>query len=138
MLNKVKSSKDGVVLIFVIGTLLIVVSLVTATLSMILSHSRLTTHQVERTKAYYAGLAGLNLGCEMVRQGTWVKSIRCLCNAATCPAIGTGYCNGRAADVVDSEIPYNVKIQIYDPGSSTDGIGRQIIASVDYTSAYSY
>jgi Tfp pilus assembly protein PilX len=135
--------KDGVVLLFVLATLLVVISLIIATLSMILSHSRLTVHQVERTKAYYAALAGINLANEQIRIGTWAPATTtsyCLCSASTCLATGaaSAYCNGRAANIVDGDIPYNVRIDVYNTGSSPDGSGRKITSSVDYTSSYSY
>jgi len=129
---KLKSNNKGVVLLFVIATLLVVVCLAVAALSQVLSHSRLTLHLVSRTKAYYANLAGLNLAREYLRLGTWN------------PATQTNYtlCSSAACTVQDPDIPYTVTITVYPNGTSIAGSGvipgRKITASTTYTSTYTY
>ena len=58
------SQKQGAILLMVLGTILVVVILASVILSIILSHSRLTHHQVSRIQAYYAAQAGVNLAIE--------------------------------------------------------------------------
>ncbi len=126
---KLKSNNKGVVLLFVIATLLVVICLAVAALSQVLSHSRFTLHQVSRVKAYYASLAGLNLARENLRLGAWNTGNYTLCNNAGCT-------------VNDPDIPYTVNIQIFADGTSIAGAGvipgRKISAKTTYTSSYSY
>jgi len=145
---KVKFGKKSMVLLVVMATLLVLISLTIAVLSLILSHARLTAHQVNRTKAYYAALAGMNLAMEEMRNGNWLPSSAttyCLCSTTTCPALcppalpGVGYsCASRTTDIFDPEIPYCVAMTVDRLGSSIDSTGRKITVSTTYTSSYSY
>lgn len=70
--NKLKGfAKKGIALVMVLGTLLVVVILAVIILNIILSHSRLTQHQVGRIQAYYAAMAGINYALEQLRTGNW-------------------------------------------------------------------
>lgn len=62
-------NNKGVALYIVLTMLLVVVILANVILSLVLSHSRLTHHQVSRIQAYYAAQAGMNLAMEMLRTG---------------------------------------------------------------------
>ena len=138
---KFKFGTKGMVLLVVLATLLVLISLAVAVLSLILSHNRLTGHQVNRIKAYYAALAGMNLAMEEMRNGNWLPSSAttyCLCSTATCPALPTGPCSSVAANVIDSEIAYSVAITVDRLGSSIDAVGRKISTKVVYTSSYVY
>jgi Tfp pilus assembly protein PilX len=64
-------TKKGIALFMVLGTLLVVVILAFIMLNIILSHSRLTQHQVNRIQAYYAAMAGINYALEQLRIGAW-------------------------------------------------------------------
>ena len=64
-------TKKGIALLMVLGTLLVVVILAFIMLNIILSHSRLTQHQVSRIQAYYAAMAGMNYALEQLRIGAW-------------------------------------------------------------------
>jgi Tfp pilus assembly protein PilX len=64
-------AKKGIALFMVLGTLLVVTILAFIMLNIILSHSRLTQHQVGRIQAYYAAQAGMNYALEMLRTGAW-------------------------------------------------------------------
>jgi len=64
-------NKKGIILYLVLGTIMIVVVLANIVLTVILSQSRLTHHQVSRIQAYYAGLAGMNYAFEQLRLGNW-------------------------------------------------------------------
>ena len=66
--------KRAIVLIMVLATLLVVAILATILLNIILSHSRLTHHQVSRIQAYYAAMAGMNYTLEQLRTGAWTFS----------------------------------------------------------------
>lgn len=61
----------GIALYIVLATLLIVIILANVVLSIILSQSRLTHHQVSRIQSYYACLAGMNYAFEQLRRGNW-------------------------------------------------------------------
>lgn len=60
-------NKKGIALFIVLGTLLLIVVLANIILAIILSHSRLTHHQVSRIQAQYASMAGINYALEMLR-----------------------------------------------------------------------
>ena len=119
---KIRFKKKGVVLLIVLGTLLVVVSLAIAILSLILSHARLTHHQTSRIQAYYAALAGMNLARENLRNGTWGTDTYHLCKSG---------CS--SPDVNDWDIPYPVTITIGALGTSIDGVGRKITITSIYT-----
>jgi Tfp pilus assembly protein PilX len=109
---KLKSAKRGVALFIVLGTILIVVILANVVLSIILSHSRLTHHQISRIRAHYAGLAGMNYALEQLRTGTWTwPNDYCIGN------ITAGHCVGfpPANFVNDQNMPYEVRINIQPP-----------------------
>ena len=107
--------KKGIVLLLVLGSILIVLSLAAIIIGIIASHSRLTQHQISRTQAYYAGMAGLNYALEKLHlpppppasnvgwtlnscpndnpctiSDTWPRSIRSVkvvfCPSGPCPA----------------------------------------------------
>ncbi len=147
---KFNFSKKGMVLLVVLATLLVLISLAVAVLSLILSHNRLTVHQVNRVKAYYAALAGMNLAMEEMRNGNWLPATAttyCLCSSTTCPSSPSGLCAGvsitsNAVGVVDDSIPYPVSITVYADATSIAGSGvvpgRKITVQVPYTSSYTY
>jgi len=117
--------KKGVVLLIVLGTLLVVASLVAVILSLILSHARHTHHQTSRIQAYYAAQAGMNLALEQLRVGPptgWTTGTYHLCKSG---------CS--SPDINDWDIPYPVTITIYGLGTSIDGVGRRITITTTYT-----
>ena len=63
--------KRGVVLFIVLATLMVVIVLANIILSIMLSQSRLTHHEVSRIQAYYASFAGMNLAYDGLRRGDW-------------------------------------------------------------------
>lgn len=103
----------------VLGTVLIAVVLTNIILGFILSHYRFTYHQTSRVKAYYAGLAGMNLARENLRTGAWGTGTYHLCKSGC-----------TSPDVNDSDIPYKVTITIGAP--DVKGI-RPIKLSTNYT-----
>ena len=122
----------GVALFIVLGTILVVVILANITLNIMLSQSRLTQHEVSRIRAYYAGLAGMNLALTNLRSGAWLYgTTHCLRN----PANPNHLCTGIPDIVNDQDIPYEVHITINpqgQPGNPPDVTGIDI--DVDYTS----
>ena len=64
-------SQKGVALVIALGMLLVAIILANVLLTIMLSHSRLTQHQVGRIRAYYAATAGMNLAMENLRTGIW-------------------------------------------------------------------
>ncbi len=74
---KTRPGKKGVVLLTILMALLVVVLLATVVVRTILSSARFTHHQVSRTQAYYAGMAGINYALQMIRAGSWVVGTNC-------------------------------------------------------------
>ena len=82
-----RTNIKGIAISLVLGTLLVVVILANVILSIILSQSRLTHHQVSRIQAYYAAQAGMNLAFEQLRTGNWSTGNYTLCSSANCSFI---------------------------------------------------
>jgi Tfp pilus assembly protein PilX len=107
----VNKTNKGVALLVIFATIVVVVILANVALRLILNQFRLTHHQVGRIRAYYAGLAGMNLAFEKIRLGDWSP-------AAAGGAIRYG-CINNCIDagatyplVLDADIPFNVQIAI--------------------------
>lgn len=132
-MSKLKTGNRGVLLIMVLATILVVTILANIALNIILSQARLTHHQVSRTQAYYAALAGVNYAIEKLRvnDADWPATgsyIRNLCRSAGSPCTGAG-------DIVDGDMPVslkNVEITVGAPGSGINGT-RKITAKAIYT-----
>ncbi|MCX7926666.1 MAG: hypothetical protein N2606_00785 [Candidatus Omnitrophica bacterium] len=60
-------NKKGVVLFFVLVTILVVVLIANILLNFITSQSSISTHQVKRTQAIYASQAAINFALEQLR-----------------------------------------------------------------------
>lgn len=111
----------GVALYLVLMTVLIVAVLAGVILTIILSQARLSYHQIGRTRAYYAALAGMNLAMENLRLGKWDTGSYAI--GRCCTAICSENCT------CDFDIPYCVNITIV----AANATSRQINLSVDYT-----
>ena len=99
----------------VLGTILVVVILANIALNIMLSQSRLTNHEINRIRAYYSGLAGMNLALEHLRQDNWnYRETYCLRDPAK------HSCDGIPAPNIidDPTIPYETRITINDQGNS--------------------
>jgi len=70
-------NKRGIALFLVLTMFLTVVILANAILTLMLSQSRLTHHQVSRIQAYYASMAGINYAYDKLRSGSWVAGTDC-------------------------------------------------------------
>jgi len=128
------NNKKGVALFIVLATIFIVVLLGNIIVRIILSQSRLTTHQINRIQAYYAAMAGINLAYERLRSGndpSW-----------PIPAAKTCY----TKSLVDSTFPISIRkidITVADAGivcpplvqpcTPPSGISICISATVDYS-----
>jgi hypothetical protein len=125
---KSKSARRGVALFIVLGTILIVVILANVVLSIILSHSRLTHHQISRIRAHYAGLAGMNYALEQLRTGTWVyNNDYCIGN------LSAGHCRSLSG-INDPFMPYEVRIHIDAPDPTR--VNFPDVAPLDITVNY--
>ncbi len=116
-------TRKAVALTVVLTMLIVVLTLAFIVANLISNQSRLTRHQLERTRAYYAGLAGANLAIDGLRYLNWTSGNRSLC-ASSCTAN-------------DGDIPYRVDINIADaPGSGTPVSGvpnaKVITVNIDY------
>lgn len=129
-----RQNKEGVVLFIVLGTLLVVVILANVVLSIILSQSRLTHHQVSRIQAYYAAQAGINYALEMIKLGNtdWIPSPDTVPNTQLRRLCRQG-CS--APDVNEPNLPSSVQRVDITIGAAGSGISatRQINATVIYT-----
>jgi len=124
-------SKKGVVLLIVLGTVLVVVFLATAILTIISSHSRLTNHQVSRIKAYYAGKGMMNYVLDKMRtDSAWQPDATNNKYACYRGCIDSGVTRTAGLDmpVDDADIPYKVQVTIY-PATSNG----KIDIKTDYT-----
>lgn len=80
-MEEMAKRNKGVALFLVLGVVLMVVLLTNIFLGIILSHSRLSHHQISRIQAYYAAWAGVNYAREMLRTGTWKVNTDCLASS---------------------------------------------------------
>lgn len=100
----------------VLGTILIIVVLANVVLTIILSQTRLTRHQIARIQAYYAAYAAMNLTFDQLRQNLWTTGAYSLCRAG--------------CTVNDPDIPYRVAITV-GPLNLVTGL-RTITLATDY------
>lgn len=113
-------------LVLVLGVILVVIALTSIVMSTMLSQSRLTKHQVDRSKAYYAAQSGINFALEMMRQGKW--------NNANCGSVCT-ICNNLAlgCNITDTDMPFaRINITIGPEATGIQGT-TPLNATVDYT-----
>jgi len=109
-----RGNNKGIALFIVIGIIMLVVVLAAVVLRVTATQSRLTHHQIERIRAYYADKAGMNLAFYKLRTGAW-----------SAPTSGTSpryYCINNKVDAAvtcyetpypDLSIPYNIQIAVY-------------------------
>lgn len=64
---KIVRNQKGAALLIILGALLVLVILANAAISIILSQSRLTHHQVSRIQAYYAAFGAINYAFDKLR-----------------------------------------------------------------------
>ena len=76
MHNKGRQER-GVVLIMVLGTIFVVMLLANIIVGIMSSQLRITRHQISRTQAYYAALAGMNYAMDQMRRGAWAAGTNC-------------------------------------------------------------
>ncbi len=135
-----KTSRKGVVLLIVLGTVIAVSFLAAVILTMISNHSRLTHHQVNRINAYYAAKGIMNYAQDMLRKGGtaggWdadpaVNRYACLGNCA-----GLGVSSPTYTIPPDSDMLYNILVTIYPlnhaDNASLNGKVTQFNIKVDY------
>jgi Tfp pilus assembly protein PilX len=96
--TKLLKNTRGVAIFVVFITIIMVIIFANVMLTMMLSHARLTQHQLGRIQAYYAALAGINYAFDRIRAGdvNWIPEsqtppatevIRTICNGCTAPNI---------------------------------------------------
>jgi Tfp pilus assembly protein PilX len=137
-MSKPKTAKrEGVVLLIVLGTLLVVIVLAGFILNIISNQSRLSNHQISRIKAYYASKGMMNYALEMLREGTWVADSTVNVTACHGDCAGFGVPSPTYSIPTDVDIPYNVLVIIYPLNSAEntdlDGNVTQINIKADYT-----
>ncbi|MDD5044629.1 MAG: hypothetical protein PHH69_06285 [Candidatus Omnitrophica bacterium] len=123
MLNKQK----GTILVITLGVILVVVLLSAVIVSFMLSQSRLTKHQVDRTRARYAAQAGVNYALEMLRVGRWFPNN----NYTICNVTGATGCGGN--NTTDTDMPFKVEISIGPANDLSCANASCINATVNYT-----
>lgn len=62
--------RKGVILVVVIGIMLVILTLALAALHLMAQESRITEHNIKRTRAFYAAQAGMIYALEELRKGT--------------------------------------------------------------------
>ncbi len=140
---KGNAPEKGVILLIVLGTVLIVVILAGVILGLVTSQSRLTLHQVSRTKVYYAAKGIMNYSLDMLRKGEaaggWAADStnnRYACHSkvagGNCASLGQSppyY----ATILTDSDIPYNILVTIYPLDKAIGNTVTQLDIKTDYT-----
>lgn len=127
---KLSAQKKGIALLVVLAMLVVITILANVVLNIMLSHSRLSHHQLSRIKAFYAAKAGMNLALEKLRTGDWGygSSYAINCVSSVCTA------QVPAANIVsDSDINYEVTISIEQQGVGGPNNTTQIKVETDYT-----
>ncbi len=129
-------AKKGIALLMVLGTIIVVITVAGAILTLMTSHTRLTHHQVSRIQAYYAAQAGMNYALEMLRTNatgwgpTSVPITKTICPAPS------------GCDIPNSGLPYNITVTIWPMNSDPDGSGPAIsisgTAPITVTATYTY
>ena len=93
-------TKKGIALYIVLTTILIVTVLANIVIRMMLTHARVSRHELSRTQAYYAGLAAMNWARAQLEVGNF------FCN----PAINTNSCRAPAGCVFnDPALPNTIR-----------------------------
>lgn len=117
-LNNAGNGKNkGIMLFIVLGVLLIVTVLASVVLNLILSNYRLTHHQTNRIRAYYATMGGINYALEMLRIGNWTVPASNRTNALICmgPTWAGTLTN---CNLTDSGLSYDINVTIGNMSSS--------------------
>jgi len=120
--------RKGVILVVIIGIVLIISTLALAALFLMAQESRIAEHKIKRTKAFFAAQAGMVLALEQLRKGVWSPSTTqkyCLNDN-----IGND-CTPNFRTVDDTDIPYDVTIEIFPVGATIPG-SSQIDIVVNY------
>jgi len=124
-------NNKGVVMVMVLGTILVVVILANVILTIILNQTRLTRHQIDRIRAYYAATAAMNYTIEMLRAGTWPLPVGA--NVYACLNGCVDLVTPAHTIPADTDIPYSVQVTIHPSGS-----GPQGTAQLDIKTEYTY
>ncbi|MDD4953719.1 MAG: hypothetical protein PHG40_02295 [Candidatus Omnitrophica bacterium] len=94
MVNINRPRENGVALLLVMTTILLVVLVANIVLGIVSSQSRLTKHKIGKIQGYYASLAGVNLAYASLGAGVWPMPAvagnytRLICRDATLPGCG--------------------------------------------------
>lgn len=99
-MSKAKAKSKGVALFVVLAAIFTIMVLGNITLTVMLSQSRLTHHQLGRMQGYYAGMAGIVYGYDKLRSGDWPSPdpvispagfyVYKICNGCVAPDIDDG------------------------------------------------
>jgi len=93
--------EKGIALFMALGLLMIVVVFANIVLTLMLSQSRVTGHQVGRIQAYYAGTAGMNLALDNLRSGIWGFDAACAASATCVQCTEAAPCGVVDAAMID-------------------------------------
>ncbi|MDD5252860.1 MAG: hypothetical protein WC416_00960 [Candidatus Omnitrophota bacterium] len=124
-----ESSRKGVILFIVLGTIIVVLTLSTVILRIMLSQTRLTHHQVSRIQAQYAAKAGINYALEMLRTNdpNWPATTEYTRVMRRSGAVSPDFDEPNLPGSIDS-----VEITVYNPGTGPSGT-RKISAKAIFT-----
>ncbi|MCM8800258.1 MAG: hypothetical protein NC900_06010 [Candidatus Omnitrophica bacterium] len=102
------SSNRAVAIFLVLSMVMVVIIFANLILIIFSSQSRLSQHQISRTQAFYAGMAGINYALEKLRSGEWsVASTYSIC-ASGC-------------SVQERDFPHTIKRVVISIGSFGSG-----------------
>ncbi|MDD5196340.1 MAG: hypothetical protein PHV92_01745 [Candidatus Omnitrophica bacterium] len=139
---KYNTARKGVVLFIVLATILVVTILAAVILGLVSNQFRLTTHQVSRIKAYYAGKGVMNYALDMLRQGTWSPDAsgsgtnRYACHG-NCTALG-GTPPYTYTIPTDSDIPYNILVTIFPRDAAENALLMGNVTQINIRTEYTY
>ena len=120
--------RKGVILVVVIGVMLAIFTLALAALFLMTQQSRIAEHKIKRTKAFFAAQAGMVLALEKLRKGDWNPPPPAL---KYCLNDNIGNDCTPPRTVNDTDIPYDVTIEIFPVGATIPG-SSQIDIVVNY------
>lgn len=133
------NNKKGAILFIALAVVIIVVILSGVILSIVSSQSRLTNHQVNRIKAYYATKGIMNYVNEKLRTGAWVGDPaasgavnRYACFEKGCLDSRTVFNNSyKIPD--DADIPYKILVTIYPQNKALSNTVTRFDIKTEYT-----
>jgi len=113
------NAKKGFALFLVLAVIMVAAIIGGIIINITLSHFELTRHKVQRIKAYYNAMAGMNLALELIRTGNWTTGSYTLCQSN--------------CTINDPDLPFYANISI--TNKTADGFNKTVNVTVNYTAS---